>query len=127
MRTVKKLLPLLCLTLFLAGCASTITNLTPSQLPRNATGLYAVSVAWDTEQQTVRPQTLTPYVVVGLNTYPMRPSPLMSNRWDTVIPVPATDTLVHYHFKVDYEYNAIGKPKHGSKLSKDYTLEIGAK
>ena len=91
MKTLKTLLPMLCVMIFLAGCASTITNLTPSQLPRNANGLYSVSVAWDTQQQTVRPQTLTPYVIVGMESYPMRPTLLMSNRWETVFPVPATE------------------------------------
>ena len=127
MKTLKMILPLLCATIFLAGCVSTITNLTPSQLPRNANGLYAVAVAWDTQQQTVRPQTLTPYVIVGLESYPMRPTLLMSNRWETVIPVPPTEKSVRYHFKVDYEYNAMGQPKKGSKLSQEYTLEVTEK
>ena len=128
MRTLKRLLPLLCATIFLAGCVSTITNLTPSQLPRNSNGLYPVSVAWDTQQQTVRPQTLTPYVIVGLESYPMRPTLLMSNRWETVIPVPSSEKSVRYHFKVDYEYNAaLKKPQKSSKLSKEYTLEIAEK
>ena len=119
------ILPLLCATIFLAGCVSTITNLTPSQLPRNANGLYAVAVAWDTQQQTVRPQTLTPFVIVGLESYPMRPTLLMSNRWETVIPVAPTEKSVRYHFKVDYEYNAaLKKPQKSSKLSQEYTLDV---
>ena len=124
MRTLKKLLPLLCATIFLAGCVSTVTNITPSQQRRNANGLYPIEFAWDTRQETIRPQSLTPYVVVGMNSYPMRPTSMMSNRWESVIPVPATENFVHYHFKVDYEYNAIKKPGKGSKLSQGYTLEI---
>ena len=110
--------------LSLVGCVSTITNLTPSQQPRNATGLYPVGVAWDTRLATIRPQTLTPYVIVGDNAYPLQPTPLMSNRWETVIPVPATERFVHYHFKIDYEYSRMGKPGKSSVLSQDYTFRI---
>ena len=106
------------------GCASTITNLTPSQQPRNAAGLYPVAVAWDTGQATIRPQSLTPQVVVGDKTYPMQAMPLMSNRWETVIPAAATDRFVHFHFKIDYDYNRMGKPGKSSVLSQEYTFRI---
>lgn len=119
-----KLLLLLFAALLLPGCASTITNLTASQQRRNPNGLYPVDLAWDTRQQTVRAESLTPYVVVGLEAYAMRPTSMMSNRWETVIPVPATEQFVHYHFKVDYQYNAMKQPQKGSKLSQGYTLEI---
>ncbi len=119
-----KLLLLLFAALLLPGCASTITNLTASQQRRSPNGLYPVDVAWDTRQQTVRPESLTPYVVVGLEAYAMRPTSMMSNRWETVIPVAATEKFVHYYFKVDYQYNAMKKPRKGSKLSQGYTLEI---
>src|SRR5262245_36014466 len=67
---VKKLLPLLLLPLLFAGC-STITNLTPAQMPRNASGLYLVEAAWDTREQALRPGTLEPKVMIGESFIPM--------------------------------------------------------
>jgi hypothetical protein len=124
MRMITKFLLLALVTVWLVGCASTITNLSPSQLPRNANGQYPVAVAFDTRQATIRPQTLTPYVIVGETAYPMQPTPLITNRWEAVIPVPASERFAHYHFKLDYEYTRMGKPGKNSMLSQDYTLRI---
>ena len=120
---IVRLLPLL--SLLLTGCVhSTITNLTPSQQPRNATGIYPIEVAWDTHQQTVRQQTLTPVVMVDFDTFPMRPTRGITNRWEAFIPVPANQKGLNYHFKFDYEYNKFGGPQKSSKLSHGYKLDI---
>ena len=124
MNKMFKLSPLLLLSVFLAGCSSTVTNLTPSKQPRNAAGHYPVEVAWDTREQTVRPATLHPFVVVGFESYPMRPTLGMKNRWETVIPVPPDKNAVAYHIRFDYDYNAFGKPQKGSRLSPGYKLEV---
>ena len=66
------------------GCTtSTITNLTPRQLPRSSTG-----------------------------------------RWETLIPIPVGTQVVNYHFKFDYNYNAIMMRNADSKLSPPYQLKI---
>ncbi len=124
MNKMLKLGPVVLLGVLLAGCTSTITNLTPTQQPRNASGLYPIEVAWDSREQVVRPETLTPYVVVEFESYKMRPTLGMKNRWEVSIPVPADKTVVPYHFRVDYQYNSYGEPKPGSKLSQGYKLEI---
>jgi hypothetical protein len=121
---MKKLLPLVWLPLVLAGCATTFTNLTPLQQPRNANNLYAVEVAFNSRQQTLRWETIQPQVVVGKDFYPMHPTPLMKNRWEALIPVPAGAGLVHYQYKFEFEYNALGKPKADSANSPTYTLKI---
>jgi hypothetical protein len=124
MNKMLKLGPVLLLGALLAGCTSTITNLTPSRQARNASGLYPIEVAWDSREQVVRPESLTPYVVVEFESYKMHPTLGMKNRWETAIPVPAGQTVIPYHFRVDYEYNSYGKPKPSSKLSQGYKLEI---
>jgi hypothetical protein len=124
MSKMLKVGPWLLLGALLAGCTSTITNLTPSKQARNATGMYPVEVAWDSREQVVRPETLTPYVVVEFESYKMRPTLGMKNRWEVLIPVPADKNMVPYQFRVDYEYNSYGKPKPSSKLSQSYKLEI---
>jgi hypothetical protein len=114
----------LALALGLVGCTSTVTNLTPSQQPRNANGLYPVGVAWDTQKASIREQSVTPYIIVGETAYPMQRTPFLTNRWDGVIPVPATERFANYHFKIDYEYGRMGKPGKNSILSQDYSLRI---
>ena len=120
---MKKHFLLLLVPLLFVGC-STITNLTPSQQPRNSTGLYPVEVKWDSRQQSIRQQSLEPSVMIGHESYSMRKTPLMKNRWETLIPVPADKNEVNYRFKFDYEYNAIPQPRPDSRLSPEYKLRI---
>jgi hypothetical protein len=114
------------LALGLVGCVtSSFTNLTPSELPRNPTGQYLIECAWESNQQTVRPETIKPYVIVGFDAYEMRRVPKLTNRWETYIPVPAGQNAVRYHFKVDYEYSKFGKkPGKASVISPEYKLMV---
>jgi hypothetical protein len=120
----KKFLPVLFLPLLLAGCATSITNLTPLQQTRNANNLYPVEVAMDSNQQTVRWDSIRPQILVGNETYPMRGTLLMTNRWEGLVPVPPGASSVTYRYKFDYECNSLGKPKPGSRVSSPYTLKI---
>ncbi len=120
----KKSLPLLSLPLLLAGCATQLTNLTPLQQIRDTNNLYRVEVAFNSRQQTIRWQSIKPQIVVGPEFYDMRLTPLMTNRWEGLIPVPAGKNLVHYHYKFEYQYNRMGNPGEDSALSRKYTLQI---
>ena len=123
---MKKFLLLLLTPLLFVGC-STITNLTPAHQARNATGLYPVEAKFDSRQQSIRPQSFKPSVMVGLENYPMRKTPLMKNRWETLVPIPADKSVVNYRFKFDFEYNAIPQPRPDSILSREYQMDIGNK
>jgi hypothetical protein len=120
----KKSLPVLVVSLLLTGCASQLTNLTPTQQTRNASNLYPVEVAFNSRQQTVRWNSIQPKIMVGNETYEMRPTPLMTNRWEGLIPVPSGTSLVHYHYRFDFQYNRMGKPGSDTALSKEYSLRI---
>src|SRR5208283_4668017 len=106
----KKCPPVLCLSLLLAGCATQITNLTPQQQVRNANNLYPVEAAFNTRQETVRWQSIHPQIVVGAELYDMRPTPIMTNRWEGLIPVPPGTRVVRYHYRFGYQYNKMGQP-----------------
>jgi hypothetical protein len=121
---VKKSLPLLLLSLLLAGCATQLTNLTPGQQVINTNNLYPVEVSFNTRQQTVRWQSIQPKIIVGTESYDMRPTPFMTNRWEGLIPVPPGTSLVHYHYKFDFRYNRMGDPGKDNAVSPDYTLRI---
>ncbi len=120
----KKSLPLLSLSLLLAGCATQLTNLTPQQQVRNANNAYPVEVAFNSRQQTIRWQSIQPKVVVGTTFYDLRPTPFMTNRWEGLIPVPPGEKIVHYHYKFDFRYNRMGKPGNDNAVSRQYTLRI---
>jgi hypothetical protein len=120
---MKNIFSLLLLPVLLAGCTS-ITNLSPSQYPRDPAGLYHVEAAWKSYRQAVLPDSFQPVVVIGFDTYPMRPVPVVVDRWEALIPVPADRNFVLYRFKFDYEINSISKPRADSLMSPEYTLKI---
>ena len=122
---LKKFLPFLPV-LLLAGCTTaTFTRLTPNTQPRNADNLYPVEVAFDSTQQSLREESIQPYVLVNGQPLPLRPVPLVKNRWEGVVPVPPTASAVNYRFKFDYLYNNFGTaPKPSSVASKVYTLKV---
>ncbi len=122
---LKKFLPLLSV-LLLAGCTTpTFTRLTPGQQPRNPDNLYPVEAAFDSQQQALRWDSIRAYVVVNGQPLPMRPVPLVKNRWEGVVPLPAGASSVSYRFKFDYFYNSFGSaPQPNSVSSKIYTLKV---
>ena len=124
MRTIKKLLWLGLLLWLISGCTTTITNLTPRELPRNPTGLYPFQVAWESRQQSLQNDTLRVWVLIGSDTYPMEKTAIVKNRWETLVPVPASQNLVHYRYKFEYEYLSIPNRKSNSASSTPYTLKI---
>jgi hypothetical protein len=121
----KRFLPFLSLPLlFLAGCTSVFTNLTPQTQVRNTNNLYTVEVAMTSRQQTLRWDSIKPQILLGTETFPMRPTLLMTNRWEGLIPVSPGTNLVHYRYKFDFQYNAMGPARPDSALSPEYSLRI---
>jgi hypothetical protein len=109
---------------FLTGCGTTISNLTPSRLPRNVNNLYPFEVAFDTSQQSIQKESVKPYVLIGTESYPMQAAPMLKGRWEAQVPVPATTNYVYYRYKFDYLYDRIPSPGESSRLSPTYQLEI---
>jgi len=120
----KKALPFLLAPCLLAGCAATFTNLSSQRQVRNPNSLYPVEVALNTRQQSLRWESIQPFVVVGTESYPMRRTLLMKNRWEGLVPVPPRTNVVYYRYKFDFQYNAFGKPKTDSAASPEYKLMI---
>src|SRR5207247_10909636 len=115
----------LLLPALLAGCADvTLTNLTPTQEPRNPNGQYLVEMKMDSTQQSLRPDSVKPTVVVGFDAYPMKPQLKMANRWEALVPIPPGTNVINYHFKGEFDYNKFGKPGQDSLRSSQYKLEV---
>ena len=122
---LKRFLPLLPV-LLLAGCATgTFTRLTPGEQPRNANNLYPVETSFDSRQQSLRWDSIKAFVLVNGQPLPLRPVPLVKNRWEGVVPLPPGASTVNYRFKFDYLYNKFGSaPQPNSVTSKIYTLKV---
>ena len=123
---LKKFLPLLPL-LLLTACSTNgkFTRLTPTQQPRNPDNMYPVEVAFNSSQQSLRWESIKPFVTVDGQAYPLRPVPMVRNRWEGFVPVPPTKNAASYRFKFDYFYNSFGKePQRDVALSPIYKLTI---
>ena len=123
MSKINKLCFLLLLPVVLAGCSS-ITNLTPTEYPRSASGYYRVEAMWKSRQAVIRPNSFKPLVVIEFQTYPMRPVSLVEDRWEAFIPVQPNQNFVRYHYKFDFLDDAFGKPKGDSLMSGPYQLHV---
>lgn len=108
------------------GCTSSITNLTPSALPREASGLYHFETEWSTTQRTrnLASETIQAYVVIDQKFHPMERVGRMTNRWEAEVPIPAGRNPVFYRFKWDYGTAGFGKKIPNSLRSQEYRLEI---
>lgn len=122
---LKRSLPFLSLPLLLlAGCTSVFTNLTPQTQVRNTNNLYTVECAMASRQQSLRWDSIKPQILVGSEVYTMRPTHLMTNRWEGLIPVSPGTNLTHYRYKFDFQYNAMGGARADSALSPEYSLRV---
>jgi len=111
--------------LLLTGCTSTFTRVTPLQQPRNANNLYPVEVIFNSNQQALRWESVKPFVLVNGDLYPLRPVPVVPNRWEGLVPVPPTINGVSYKFKFEYLLNTVGsEPQPRSAISPLYNLKI---
>lgn len=122
---MRRLLILATLGVLVTGCTTNkITNVTPRQVYRTPDNIYRIEARWDSNQRSIRPDSLEPKVVVGRDFYSMELTPETRNRWEALVPVPADQRFVTYRFKFDYLYNAIPVPRPDSKASPTYQMEI---
>jgi uncharacterized protein YceK len=121
--TLMKTAPVALAALLFAGCSS-ITNLTPSQTGRSPDGFYPIEAQWRTRDQSLKTSTLEGHVVVGNESYPMKRTPFVKDRWEAFIPVDPGDSIVHYFFKFDFENKRFPQLQKNSLLSDEYTLKI---
>lgn len=123
-----RLAPVLMLTLsaLATGCSSTITNLTPSALPRDPTGLYHFEAEWTSTQRSreLRADTIRAYVVADQKAYPMERVQQMKDRWEADIPIAPGTNVLYYQYKWDYATAGFGKAVPNSLRSQTYRLEI---
>ena len=120
---LKKMLMISTVALLVGGCAS-VTNLTPSQVPRNESALYPFEMIFNSNATSVAHDSVQAYLIMGDDIIPMERTPLLTNRWEVFAPVPAGKELVNYQYKVNYQWKDLGKRKENSKLSEPFELRI---
>ena len=116
------LLPLL--LALLPGCTAQFTNLTPQRLPRSATGMYPFEVAMTSQEQALKWNSIQPTLRIGEESYPMQPVPLITNRWEVMIPLPPETEVVHYRYQFLFHKLGMGKEIADSASSGRYYLLI---
>lgn len=108
------------------GCSSQITNLTPSVLPRESSGLYHFETEWTSNQRSLQLRSADIQALVGVNGkfYPMERVPQMTNRWEAEVPL--TNSPVYYQYKWNYVTAGFGRDRaHPNSLrSQEYRLEV---
>jgi hypothetical protein len=113
------------LMLSLTGCSTTtMTNLTPSRLPRKDNNQYTFEVDYNTRQQSLIQESMQGYVIVDGERYPMQRVPMLNNRWEGIVPVPPDQEVVTYRYRFDYQYRGIPEARRDSKESSYHQLFI---
>ena len=93
-------------------------------MPRNNTGFYPVEMIWESNQTALRRETVKPVVMVGTNAYPMKRTQLLTNRWETLVPIGKQANVLRYRIKVNWQFNAIPVPQANSQLSQEFLLRV---
>lgn len=121
---MKKYLFLLLAPVVLAGCSS-VSNLTPSKLPRTNAGLYRVETKFATNKRAIVEDTIQAYVVSGTERTPLTHTDLVKDRWEGDLNVASSQAKTHFHFEFDYKVNLVpGKLSPGQYVSPEYGLDI---
>ena len=58
--------------------------------------------------------------MIGTNSYPMKNTPKMTNRWEALVPVPTPAPELRYRIKVNWKYNAIPAPWQQSVVRRNF-------
>ncbi len=109
-----------------AGCASRITNLTPTTVPAEPGGMYQFEAEWDTNQRSVNllRDDVKGYVVIDQKFHPMARVARMEDRWEARIPIPDPSVPVYYYYKWDYGEAGFGRVNPNSVRSPQYRLQV---
>jgi hypothetical protein len=123
MSSLKKLLPLGALALFITGCSS-VTNLTPRNYARKPDNLYHFEMQLDSRQQSIRWDSIKAFVKIGKEEIPMERVHRMGNRWEATVPLPAAENIINYYYKLYFEFDDFGQRGKDTIISGTYKVEL---
>jgi len=101
-------------TMLLCGCATmSLTNLTPSSLPENPSGIYTFTLRVTPKSTTVVPDSIAPHIVVGAESHDMKKSDSVPGIYEFDYKLPTGQDAIGYYFLVNYstEGNGMSAPR----------------
>jgi hypothetical protein len=86
-----------------SGCATVaLTNLTPSSLPENPSGIYTFTLRVTPKSSTVIPDSITPRIVVGAESHDMKRSDVSTELFEYDYKLASNQNEIGYYFLVSY-------------------------
>lgn len=114
---------LLC-AFILTGCELAVTNLTPSKVPENPSGIYTISMSARIRDGSVVDSSIVPQIVINGRTEYMHINPNNPRMYDFDYSMPYGQNEVAYYYVIDYQ-TIIHNDIHDRQLTSDlYTLGI---
>jgi hypothetical protein len=102
----RQLIPLAGSSLALAalcGCTTVaLTNMTPSSLPENPSGIYTFTLRVEPKSASVIPDSITPRIVVGAQSHDMRRSDVSTQIYEFDYRLPPYQNDIGYYYLVSY-------------------------
>jgi hypothetical protein len=87
----------------LCGCTTvTLTNLTPSSLPENPSGIYTFTLRVTPKSSAVDDASIAPHIVVGAESHDMKKSDVSSQIYEYDYRLPPQQNAIGYYYLVDY-------------------------
>jgi hypothetical protein len=87
----------------LCGCTTVaLTNLTPSSLPENPSGIYTFTLRVIPKSNSVSEASIAPHVIVGAESHDMTKSDVSSQIYEFDYKLPAFQNDIGYYYVVDY-------------------------
>ena len=88
----------------LGGCATmSLTNLTPSSLPENPSGIYTFTLRVTPKSSAVVPDTVAPHIIVGEASHDMRRSDEIPGIYEFDYKLPPGQSSIGYYYLVNYQ------------------------
>ncbi len=96
-------------TMLLCGCTTmSLTNLTPSSLPENPSGIYTFTLRVTPKSSTVVPDSIAPHIVVGAERHDMKKSDSVPGIYEFDYKLPTGQDSIGYYYLVNYSTEGNG-------------------
>ena len=109
---------------FLTSCGVTVSNMTPSSVPENPSGIYTISMGAKVNDGAVDRGSMVGMIVIDGNTYEMEPNPTNPGVWDFDYVMPEGQSEAAYFFKLEYDIQKHGTPRRRVETSQLYNFQL---